>query len=531
MLDRSRVLPHMLAGLAAATPDRDFYVDIVEGRALTCAELHREFLVWADGFRAIGVAPGENVVTMLPNNYVATEAWLGLSWLPAVEVPLNVAYRGPMLEYIINNCDARVAVFAARFLDRLVEVAPALEHLETVVVPDAEESLPDLPLRVLSGAQLLEGRQPAVDLAGPEYYDICCMIYTSGTTGPSKGVLVPWGELYQFGGSSPENLLAQGDGYYMSLPQFHVGGKSGVYIAAQFNARLIVRETFSPTAFWDDIRTHRVTAAGLVGPMASLLMSLPPKPDDADSPLQRCTMGPLVPNVEEFKKRFGVEVSTGYGMTEIAAPLASDGFNLVDNTSCGKVRTGYPGYEVRVVNEFDEPLGPGDVGELIVRTDAPWALNAGYYGMPEVTARAWRNGWFHTGDGFRYDEDGNFYFVDRMKDAIRRRGENISSFEVEAYVLRHPPVAEAAAVAVPSEHGEDEVKVVVVPREGEEFSPEGLIEFLIPIMPRFMVPRYVEVAQALPRTQTMRIQKMKLRDVPIGDDTWDREAAGIEIPK
>jgi len=166
-----------------------------------------------------------------------------------------------------------------------------------------------------------------------------------------------------------------------------------------------------------------------------------------------------------------------------------------------------------------------------VRTRDPWFLNVGYYKMPEATAAAWRNGWFHTGDAFRYDEDGNYYFVDRIKDAIRRRGENISSFEVEAYVLRYPPVAEVAAVAVPSEHSEDEVKVIVVPKAGEEFTPEGLIRFLIPIMPRFMIPRYVQVADALPKTPTLRVKKAELRGGGAGEDVWDREAAGIEIPK
>jgi crotonobetaine/carnitine-CoA ligase len=266
--------------------------------------------------------------------------------------------------------------------------------------------------------------------------------------------------------------------------------------------------------------------------MASFLMAMPAQPDDADNPLQNVSMGPLVAEVEEFKRRFGVQVSTGYGMTEIGVPMASDGWNLANGTSCGRVRTGYPGYEVRVVDELERPLGPGEVGELLVRTAEPFTMNAGYFNMPAATAHAWRNGWFHTGDAFKYDEDGNYYFVDRIKDAIRRRGENISSFEVEAYVSKHPAVAECAAVAVPSEHSEDEVKVVIVPAPDASFDPGELIEFLVPTMPRFMIPRYVEVVDALPKTPTMRVRKVELRAAgTVNENTWDREAAGIQLPK
>jgi crotonobetaine/carnitine-CoA ligase len=251
----------------------------------------------------------------------------------------------------------------------------------------------------------------------------------------------------------------------------------------------------------------------------------PEQPDDADTPLRHVMMGPVVPEVDEFRRRFGVEVGTGYGMTEIGAVFASDGLQLANVQSCGKLREGWAGYEVRVVDEHDQPLGPNQVGELIVRTREPWVLNRGYYGMPEATAEAFRNAWFHTGDGFRYDDDGNFYFVDRIKDAIRRRGENISSFEVEALVNQHPDVVETAAVAVPSEYLEDEVKVCVVRREGVELTHGQLIEFLEPRMPRFMVPRYVEFVAELPKTEaTMRTQKVKLRDDPLNDRTWDREA-------
>jgi crotonobetaine/carnitine-CoA ligase len=254
-------------------------------------------------------------------------------------------------------------------------------------------------------------------------------------------------------------------------------------------------------------------------------MLLPPEPTDADTPLENVFMGPLIPQVEEFKARFGVRVGTGFGMSEVGVPLGSDGFDLANGTSCGRVRQGPPHYEVRIVDEHDEPVPVGTVGELVVRSGDPWVITPGYFNQPARTAEAWRNGWFHTGDAFRCDEDGNYYFVDRIKDAIRRRGENISSFEVEALVNQHPDVQECAAVAVPSELGEDEIKVVVVAAGDGSVDPAELLAFLEPRMPKFMLPRYVEVIAGLPKTDaTFRTRKVELRDAGVTATTWDREA-------
>jgi carnitine-CoA ligase len=531
MLERNLVLPHTLAELADARGSEAAMVD-VEGGTCTFADLHETNLRWAAAYRALGLEPGQTVVTMVPNSFEAYYAWLGAAWLNAIEVPANFMYRGSMLQYLLNNAGAEYLVIALRFLDRLEPVAGDVPKLRTVVVPDADGDLPDLPFRIVTGAEFLDGVKPADDLPGPEYYDTTAMIYTSGTTGPSKGVLVPWASLFEFVRIIPEGFLNPGVAHYTTYPAFHVSGKAMLYLTARFAAKLIIRESFSLTEFWNDIRVHGCETAGLVGPMGSLLMLNPPRPDDADTPLQRIFMGPLIPEVEEFKRRFGVQVGTGYGMTEVGVPLAHPGFDLPNGRSCGRQRTGPPGYQVRVVDEHDEDVGPNKVGELIVRADEPWVLNAGYFGMPERTAEAWRNGWFHTGDGFMYDDDGNFYFVDRMKDALRRRGENISSFEVEAGVSQHPAVQECAVVAVPSELGEDEVKVCVVVRPDEKLTPEELIEFLIPRMPRFMIPRYVEFIDELPKTEaTFRTQKVKLREDPLNERTWDREAAGVSLPR
>jgi crotonobetaine/carnitine-CoA ligase len=529
MLERDCVLPHLLARLAADEPDALAMQD-VDGRELSRRELHETNLRWADALRRVGVQAGEHVVTMLPNSFEAFHAWLGLAWLGATEVPANNMYRGQMLRYLIDNSTATALVISERFVPQLVDVASQLPQLTTVVVPDADAVPPGLPGRVVTRTELFADAVAAADLTGPEYWDVAAIIYTSGTTGPSKGVLMPWGTLWSFVTTAPDDFVAPGEGFYAMYPAFHVSGKAMLYQAAVFRARMVIREQFSIQHFWDDVRRFGITGAGLVGPMAPFLLMQPEQPDDAGSPLRHVMMGPLVPQVEEFKTRFGVEVGTGYGMTEIGAPFASDGFELANTTSCGKVRSGWAGYEVRIVDAHDEPLGPGEVGELVVRTAEPWVINRGYYGMPEATAAAWRNGWFHTGDAFRYDDDGNYYFVDRIKDAIRRRGENISSFEVEALVAQHPDVVESAAVAVPSEYLEDEMKICVVLRDGAVVSHDELIIFLIPRMPKFMVPRYVEFVDALPKTEaTMRTQKVKLRESALNERTWDREAAGIVV--
>jgi crotonobetaine/carnitine-CoA ligase len=519
MRDDAHVLTNLLAARAAAAPDQVFLRD-VEGNQFTYGELQDRVLRWASALQGAGVGAGDTVVTMLPSGLEAFAIWLGVASLRAIEVPLNTAYRGPMLEHTVNNAEARLAVVTAAYVAQFDEVRGALTTLERIVVPDGAD------------AGFADEAEPAKGLEPAAYHDIACMIYTSGTTGPSKGVLMPWGELHQFVTALPDNILKPGGVHYLCLPVFHVSGKSGIYICAHHDASMVVRDTFSLTEFWSDVRTFGATSTGLIGVMASFLMAMPEQPDDADNPLENVSMGPLVAEVEDFKRRFGVQVSTGYGMTEIGVPMASDGWNLANGTSCGRIRTGYPGYEVRVVDELERPLGPGEVGELIVRTAEPFTMNAGYFNMPAETAHAWRNGWFHTGDAFKYDEDGNYYFVDRIKDAIRRRGENISSFEVEAYVSRHPAVQECAAVAVPAEHSEDEVKVVVVVADGAELDPKELIEFLIPTMPRFMIPRYVEVIDALPKTPTMRVRKVELRaEGAVTDSTWDREAAGVQLPR
>jgi carnitine-CoA ligase len=347
--------------------------------------------------------------------------------------------------------------------------------------------------------------------------------YTSGTTGPSKGVMLPWGMLTL--GVALLDDLGPDDVFYSPFPMFHMSGKGAIAQAAYMNGRDVFRESFDTGSFWRDIDRHGCTFTLLVPAMAHWLLAQPLLENDRAHALRKVLSSPIVPG---FAERFGVKVRTHYGMTEVGNVMTRR--EVTDaSPSCGRP---VPGYEVRLVDELDYAVPTGEVGELIVRTKDPWQICLGYWNLPEKTAEAWRNGWFHTGDAFRQDAEGNYYFVDRQKDALRRRGENISSFEVEALVSRHPAVAECAAIGVDTELGEQEIKICVVRRQGEDLSAPGLMEFLVKTMPRYMVPRFVEFLESLPKTEaTLRVQKIKLRQHPINENTWDRRAAGIAVPR
>jgi crotonobetaine/carnitine-CoA ligase len=261
--------------------------------------------------------------------------------------------------------------------------------------------------------------------------------------------------------------------------------------------------------------------------MIPFLLKLPPSNRDTEHTLKKAVCVPWNEDTMAVGRRYGIDVRTTFNMTEVSSPMLSDLYPPEPGT-CGKPR---PGVEARVVDDNDCEVAPGEVGELILRTDQPWAMNHGYYKNPEATARAWRNGWFHTGDGFRYDENGYFFFVDRIKDAIRRRGENISSFEVESEATAFAAVREAAAIPVPSELGEDEVMIVVAPVPGQSVEPLALFQFLEPRMAHFMLPRFIRVVDDLPKTPTQKVQKHLLKDAGVTNDTWDREAAGIKVKR
>ena len=512
-------MARLLGARADATPDH-VYAEFIDGRRKTVAELAGEAWTLAGALRGLGVAPGDHVASWQPNGEAAVRDFFGILCARAIHTPLNTAYRGRILEHAVNLSGAAVLLAHPELVPRLADLRlPSLR----VVVTSGEAALraPVQGLSVIDAGELLASARPVPDGARVGGWETMAMVFTSGTTGPSKGVL----QSYFYYRRLSQDFLGElrgSDRYYHCLPPFHQGALVAMYTMLRDGGSIFVRDGFRVGAFWEEARRSGSTSALLIGGMANLLMKQPQRPDDADNPMRTVKIVPLIPDFREFGARFGVEVTTCYGMTEIGTPFVS--LDPDNGATCGKLSAGF---QVRLADEHD--LEVQGTGELLVRHDDPWTLNSGYKDMPEATAAGWRNGWFHTGDAFRRDADGNYYYVDRIKDAIRRRGENISSMELEREVVAHPAVLEAAALGVPSQHADDEVLVIVVPRPGMAIDMVDLTTFLSARLPHYMVPRYVRVVAELPKTPTNKVRKAELRAEPMGTDVWDREAAGILI--
>ncbi len=517
-MDSHIVLPSLIRRRSKESPERIF-LEHVDGSTMTYGQLQETADLWSGALVTLGVAPGSTVVSLMPTSFETVALWMGIARLRAIEVPINTAYVGRMLDYVLTDSNADVFVVHARFIERLADVGDAL-HSRTVVVVGGPAPAIAGAARVVEATSVFTLYEADV-FPEPQPHDIATIMYTSGTTGASKGVLVTWAHsMASAMGCFPEEDFGADDVWYGPFPLFHVSGKAPIHRMARANGRVVLREVFSTDQYWDDISRHGCTATLLMGSTAVFLESQPPSEDDLDHPLDKVLMSPLPDDVDRFKERFGVRVRSVFNMTEISCPIQTS-WDLVDGRSCGRVA---PGYQCRVVDDDDRPVPPGVLGELVVRADEPWVQMAGYWNMPEKTVEAWRNLWFHTGDGFICDEVGNYYFVDRRKDAIRRRGENISSMEVEADINTHPDVMESAVIAIPSEWSEDEVMAIIVRRPGSRLDETELYEYLVPRMARFMLPRYIAFAEVLPKTPTEKVRKAVLRDQGIGADTWDRDA-------
>jgi crotonobetaine/carnitine-CoA ligase len=347
-------------------------------------------------------------------------------------------------------------------------------------------------------------------------------MYTSGTTGNAKGVVTSYVQLYTMGPDAFDGV-AENDRCMICGPIFHCGSTLYVYAMLARGLSIGMMREFKTQQFWQAVRETGSTYCLLLGVMASFLLKQPLSEDDRSHPLRRAFITPFGEDGALFAERFGVDAWTIYNMTEIASPLHA-GPGITQKGIAGKPR---PWFELRIVDENDIEVEDGTAGELIIRSHRPWALMKGYYNNPQATVSAMRNGWFHTGDSFRKDADGCYYFVDRLKDVIRRRGENISSFALEAEVLSEASVQECAAVAVPSELSEDEVLIAVTPVAGGTIVPDQLLAVLADRLPRYMVPRYVRVLEILPKTSSGKIQKHILRGEGVTGETFDREASRL----
>lgn len=520
------VLRDLLHRYAEETPEKSFVV-YEKGGETSYRTLLEQVRSIAKALQDLGVRQDDRVLVWLPNGPDSLRVWFAINYIGAVYVPINTAYRGGILEHVIRNAGARLLVAHAQLVPRLGDCDTALVERVVVLGGTAE---PLDRLEILT-AEHLEGRGAPAEPPRPvEPWDTQSIIYTSGTTGPSKGVLSSYAHLHAMSGNLISDreggALADGsDRFMVNLPMFHVGGTAPTYSMLVVGGSIAMLEGFDTASFWETVESTQSTYVILLGVMTSFLVKQPEREGERKTCLRHALIIPLAEEGIAFRKRFGVRTHTLFNMSEVSCPLISDIDPEVAAT-CGSPRRGV---QARLVDANDCEVPRGAVGELVLRTDRPWALNHGYNANPEATAQAWRNGWFHTGDAFRIDGAGNYFFVDRFKDSIRRRGENVSSFEVEREVCLHPAVREAAAVAVPSEYGEDEILVAVSPAEGQALDPADLLEFLLPRMAHFMVPRYLRILDDLPKTPTRKVEKYLIRRAGITEDTWDREAAGIKV--
>ncbi len=516
---RDRVFHYLLERRAAETPDQPFFA--MRDRSLSYAQANVAINRLAAGFAAHGIVKGDRVLVMMPSGIDHVLTWQALCKLGALMVPVNEAYRGRMLCNQVIDADAKMAVVATRFLDRWRDPAAGIRVPDHVVIYGDADAEKPVGSALLTGFDTLARGDGSNPPPAVEYFDPAAILYTSGTTGPSKGVL--YGYAHAHATAAPLAAhLGPDDVFYMFLPMFHTGLPHVFGTVLISGGTLAIREKFSTSEFWNDVRHFGATSTLLISTMPAYLMSAQPDDRDADNGLRTVFMTPLLKDVDAFRRRFGCHrIISMFNMTEASTPLIT-GSELVNSQSCGRPR---PGITARIVDENDEPVGPGVTGELVLRSDDPWEFNLGYWRNPEKTAEGWRNQWLHTGDLLAMDEEGNYYFKDRLKDAIRRRGENISSFELETEVKAHPAIAECAAVAVPSPMGEDEVKIVVTLFADARLEAQTLVDFLVPRLPAYMVPRYIEFRDELPRTPTGKIQKMTLRESGV-ENAWDRDDAG-----
>lgn len=533
-------LPSLLCDQAARQGGRPWVQ--APGGALSYAEAPAHAARWAALLAAAGVGRGDRVGLMAGNRIEFLSVVLGCGWLGAVVVPINTASRGLQLQHILVNsgcvllvadsasCPALAGLDAAGLALRRIWLLDEQQAPAGVVHagPAGAGAIPaaGLPAPVTRLPSLPDTPMPAAGL-GPG--DTLAILYTSGTSGLSKGVCCPHAQFHWWGVIAARNLeIGADDVLYTSLPLFHTNALNACFQALVTGASIVCDERFSVSRYFERLAATGATVTYLLGAMVPMLLARPPSAAESGH-RARIALAPGVPERfhATFTERTGIALLEGYGSTETNFALGGTLAQQRPGTM-GRVA---PEFDAIVADEHDAPLPDGQAGELLLRARPPFAIATGYFGMADKTVEAWRNLWFHTGDRVVRDADGYFRFLDRMKDAIRRRGENISSYEVEQVLLAHPSVAVAAVYAVRSELAEDEVMAALVYKPGCALTPEALLDFCQPRMPYFAVPRYLRVLDDLPRTENGKVRKFRLRDEGVTGDTWDRDAAGYRVAR
>lgn len=524
-----RALPNLLREQAAAIPDA-IWVRFDDDR-FSFAAADRIVDAYARGLAGLGVGLESLVAVMMENSPEMIWAIMAITRLGGVFVAVNTALKGGFLRHVLNQSGATVIIIDGHLGERLAAVEAETPQLQLAIV--AGDAWPFAHLRTLSLAEL------QVDGGGPVECpkrgdDVMTILYTSGTTGASKGVAMSHNYWYEAVMSLRERRdIRDGDVFYVSSPMFHAAALlQQVFTPLALGLSLAVDRRFSVSGFWDRLRHYGATQVFTMSAQHLWLWNAAPRADDADNPARVWGAVPLAPELHEpFKRRFGIEhLWSTYGQTEAMVVTCTDVRRPYKAGSSGWAR---PEVELAVVDDFDRRLPAGAVGELVVRPQTPYTLMNGYWRNPEATVTAFRNLWYHTGDLARIDSDGEVFFLDRKADYLRVRGENISSFEVEAAIVEHPGIAEAAVVGVSSglDGGEEELMAYVILKPPSQLDALGVFKHCLENLPRFAVPRFVEIVDELPRTPTNRVQKAELRRRGVSPATWDRIGAGHDIPR
>lgn len=518
-----RTLPRMLTRQAERFPDRLLFS--AGGAAWTFAQTREIAAGMASRLSEEGLRAGDRVAIVCGNGPALMQIYLGCAWAGIVAVPINTASRGAQLEHILRNCGAQLAVVDAEFLGAVVATHGCGAPLDALWIVGET----DLPIPSAYAVAPMPAPGASAPAHGSRPGDTVAILYTSGTTGPSKGVCCPQAQYFWWAAHTAA-LLGLGDGETLltTLPLFHTNALNSFYQALLTGSTLIVEKRFSVSDFLPSLRRHRASATYLLGAMVPMLLSRPPSPEEREHGV-RVALAPGVPaeHHEAFTRRFGIAIVDGYGSTETNFVIG----DRPDEQRAGTMGRLRPGFEAQVVDGEDNVAPDGVAGELVLRPHEPFSFATGYFAMADKTVEAWRNFWFHTGDRVVREADGRFQFLDRMKDAIRRRGENISSYEVEQVIVAHPKVANAAVFPVRSELAEDEVMAAVVLQPGAALTPVELLDYCSPRLPYFAVPRFLEFVATLPTTESGKVQKFRLRERGVSAETFDSAAIGYKVAR